>query len=139
MVVGAQIYQEVIVVIVKKVINWKENAALMWTSVCHSNLVKAVASIFLEVIAAIAMPATRLKATNASVIIGFEQTETKKSGKYFKLLSPVNSFAINSHELYFLKCLIGRVFWGCTSGSSIHEGFWEQYSLMSKDDNNCVP
>jgi hypothetical protein len=109
----------------------------MWTSVCHSNLVKAVASIFLEVIAAIAMPATRLKATNASVIIGFKQTGKKKSGKYF---SPINSFAINSHELkFFFKCLIGRVFWGCTSGSSIHKGFWEQYSLMSKDDNNCVP
>lgn len=31
-------------------------------------------------------------------IPGFEQTGKKKSGKYF---SPVNSFAINSHELYF--------------------------------------
>jgi hypothetical protein len=85
-VAGAQIYQEVIVVIVKRVINWKENAALMWTSVCHSNLVKAVASIFLEVIAAIAMPASRLKATNASVIIkdSWIRANRKKEWKIFQ-------------------------------------------------------
>ena len=111
MAAGAQIYQEVIAVIVKKAINWKESSASMWTSVCHSNLVKAVASIFLEVIAVIAVPATRPKETNASVIIFGPWLRTNR-GKKRNITNcwDLYSFAINSHEFTTKKCLIGPVF-----------------------------